>query len=278
MPFIDCEGLVKIYKAADTEVFALQGLDLQAEAGEVLAVVGKSGSGKSTLLNILGGLEIPTAGRCVVDGRDLFTLTAAERVRYQREVAGFVWQNHARNLLPHLTALENVALPMALAGRGEGARERARELLETVGLAARAGHRLTGLSGGEQQRVAIALSLANRPRLLLADEPTGAVDTATAGLILDLFREVNRRFGTTVVIVTHDLAVARAADRYVLIRDGKVAQEAVRQAGGESTHDEQVVMDSAGRLQIPAELLEQAGITRRAKVELIDGQILIRKP
>jgi len=286
MPFIQCESLVKIYKVAGTEVFALQGLDMTAEAGEVLAIVGNSGSGKSTLMNILGGLDTPTAGRCSVDGLDLFNLTAAERVRFQREVVGFVWQNTARNLVPYLTALENVQLPMALAGQPRReARGFALDLLDAVGLKARANHRLTGLSGGEQQRVAIALALGNRPRLLLADEPTGSVDTATAGLILSILRDVNRSLGTTVVIVTHDRAVAKAADRYVLIRDGKVAQESVRRSavdGGvlalEPEHDEQVVLDSAGRLQIPRELLAEAGITSRVKLELIDGKIQIRRP
>ncbi len=279
MAFIHCEGLVKIYRASDLEVFALQGLDLSVEAGELLAIIGNSGSGKSTLLNILGGLDTPSAGRCTVGGQDLLRLTEAGRVQYQRVVTGFVWQNHARNLIPYLTAVENVELPLLLAGQvGAPARNRALELLESVGLADRAGHRLTALSGGEQQRVAIALALANRPQLLLADEPTGAVDSAAAERILAIFREVNRRYGTTVVIVTHDLSVARAVDRYVAIRDGKVAQEAVRTGGVEEVHEELVVLDGAGRLQIPRELLEQAGITGRARLEPDGDRIVVRKP
>lgn len=293
--FIQCESLVKIYKVAELEVFALQGLDLTVAAGEMLAVIGNSGSGKSTLMNILGALDTPTAGRCMVGEWDLLRLSAAQRVRYQREAVGFVWQNNARNLIPYLTAQENVELPMALAGKaGAGARGWARELLDAVGLLDRAGHRLTALSGGEQQRVAIALALANRPQLLLADEPTGAVDTATANRILGIFREINQRFGTTVIIVTHDRSLARAVDRYVLIRDGKVAQEAVRRriaaadaqiTGGTTfdaavaeTHEELAVLDAAGRLQIPRELLDQAGLTGRARVDLVDGAIVIRKP
>lgn len=294
MSFIRCEGLVKIYKAADLEVFALQGLDLQVAAGEVMAIIGNSGSGKSTLMNILGALDQPSAGRCFVGDLDLLRLTPVQRVRYQREGVGFVWQNSARNLIPYLTGLQNVLLPMRLAGRSDrAARAWGMELLEAVGLAGRAGHTLTRLSGGEQQRIAIALALANRPKLLLADEPTGAVDNATAQLILKIFREVNQRFGTTVVIVTHDRSVARSVDRYVLIRDGKVAQEAVRRsvaAGPEAeagshgegapaeTHEELAVLDSAGRLQIPRELLEKVGLGDRARVEAEGDRIVLKRP
>jgi len=299
MSFIRCEGLVKIYKAADLEVFALQGLDLQVAAGEVMAIIGNSGSGKSTLMNVLGGLDTPSAGKCTVDSYDLLRLTERDRVRYQREVVGFVWQNSARNLLSYLTAIQNIEMPMMLAGKvGRPARQWAMELLTAVGLADRANHVLTHLSGGEQQRVAIALSLANQPKLLLADEPTGAVDTATGNRILEILREVNQRFGTTVVIVTHDRSLARAVDRYVLIRDGRVAQEAVRRAvaspdtngkilrggtigaeeGQIASHEELVVVDSAGRLQIPREILDQVGLGGRARVDVESDRIIIRKP
>jgi len=299
MSFIRCEGLVKIYKAADLEVFALQGLDLQVEAGEVMAIIGNSGSGKSTLMNVLGGLDTPSAGKCSVGTYDLLRLKEKDRVRYQREVVGFVWQNSARNLLSYLTAVQNIEMPMMLAGKvGRPARKWALELLEAVGLADRAHHVLTHLSGGEQQRVAIALALANQPQLLLADEPTGAVDTATGNRILEILREVNQRFGTTVVIVTHDRSLARAVDRYVLIRDGRVAQEAVRRsvtvvdsnrktlvggtigadAGQSESHEELIVVDSAGRLQIPRELLDQVGMGGRARVEVDSDRIIIRKP
>lgn len=296
MSFIRCEGLVKIYKVADLEVFALQGLDLTVAAGEVMAIIGNSGSGKSTLLNILGGLDMPSAGRCFVGDTDLLRLTAAGRVKYQREGVGFVWQNNARNLIPYLTALENVMLPMTLAGKaGGGARTRALELLDAVGLLERSHHHLFTLSGGEQQRVAIALAMANQPRLLLADEPTGSVDSATAGRILAILRAMNQAYGTTVVIVTHDRALARAVDRYVLIRDGKVAREAVRRSaeplpaeiGGtvdrsgvavEETHEELAVLDSAGRLQISPELLAQVGLSDRARVEVEGDRIVVRRP
>jgi ABC-type lipoprotein export system ATPase subunit len=279
---VRCEGLVKIYKAAELEVFALQGLDLTIREGEVMAIIGNSGSGKSTLLNILGGLDTPSAGRCYVGEWDLLKMTEAERVRYKRDVVGFVWQNNARNLVPYLSALENVQLPMAV--RGKASPKRAAELLETVGLGHRLYHRLTAMSGGEQQRVAIALALANNPRLLLADEPTGSVDTKTASLILDIFREVNRRFGTTIVIVTHDQQMARSVDRFVHIRDGKISTEAVRRIElvetdeglqEQATHEEHTVLDSAGRLQIPPELLQQTGITDRVQLLAEDGRIIV---
>lgn len=247
----------------------------------MMAVIGASGSGKSTLLNTLGALDTPSAGRCQVGEYDLLHLSQAERVRYQREMVGFVWQNNGRNLIPYLTAVENVELPMLLAGRaGRAAREWALELLERVGLADRAHHRPAGLSGGEQQRVAIALALANRPKLLLADEPTGSVDTATGARILEIFRDLNQRFGTTIIIVTHDGELARAVDRYVQIRDGKVAQEAVRSLDEDAaeSHQELAVLDSAGRLQIPRELLTQVGLAGRAKVEIDGDRIIVRKP
>ena len=288
-PFIICESLVKIYKVADLEVFALQGLDLIVRRGEMMAIIGNSGSGKSTLLNILGGLDYPSAGRALVGGRDLGKQTAADQVRYKREVVGFVWQNKSRNLIPYLTALENVELPLALAGSGSaGNREWARELLEMVNLGHRFNHRLSQMSGGEQQRVAIAISLINRPPLLLADEPTGSVDTANAMAVLDVFRRVNSTLGTTIVIVTHDPNMARQVERFVAMRDGKTSTETVRrvaqidaetQEEEEATHDEYVVLDSAGRLQIPRDYLDRLGVKdRRVMLEFEGDHIRILPP
>jgi len=287
VPFIICEGLVKIYKVADLEVVALQGLDLQVQRGELMAIVGNSGSGKSTLLNILGGLDRPSAGRVTVGGLDLLKLSGREFVRYKREMVGFVWQQTARNLIPYLTALENVELPMIMAGRaGKSGRAWAEQLLEEVGLAERRHHRLSQLSGGEQERVAIAIALANKPPLLLADEPTGSVDNRTAYQIFDIFRRVVTNFGTTVVIVTHDHSIASKVDRVVAIRDGKTSTETIRRLDVDrdalldriilgETHDEYVVLDSAGRLQLPREYLERLGISGKVKVELEDSYIKI---
>jgi ABC-type lipoprotein export system ATPase subunit len=285
---IVCDHLVKIYKHAELEVHALQGLDLVVNRGELLGTVGASGSGKSTLMNILGGLDRPTAGRVWVDGLDLLNLSGAALDRYRRTRVGFVWQQGARNLIPYLNALGNVELPMTLAGRsGSGRRQRAEELLEVVGLTTRRTHRLVELSGGEQQRVAIAVALANSPHILLADEPTGELDSSTALSIYQLFRDLNIHYGITIVIVSHDPTLARHVDRVVAVRDGRVATEILRAArpgagatAADPLHDDIVqeltVIDSAGRLQIPKDYLRQLNMTTRVALELTDTGILIK--
>lgn len=277
---IACENLVKIYKTNDIEVMALQGLNLHVKQGEMMAIIGNSGSGKSTLLNMLGGLDRPSAGRLAVDGIDMLKLTDQELSRYKRETVGFVWQNKARNLIPYLTARENVEIPMLLHDRKKK-RERAAGLLEAVGLGHRLHNRLEELSGGEQQRVAIAISLANRPKLLLADEPTGALDTRTSAQVMELLRGLNAELGLTIVIVTHDLDLAKQVERVVEIRDGRTSSEMIRRAdeveGGErsagegesdSTHIEYAVMDRAGRIQVPEHYLEAVGAKNADKVLL----------
>ncbi|TAK24300.1 MAG: ABC transporter ATP-binding protein [Chloroflexota bacterium] len=288
---IQCENLVKIYKVADLEVVALQGLDLTVRPGELMAIVGNSGSGKSTFLNILGGLDRPSAGRVVVAGRDLLKMSEWGLVKYKREVVGFIWQNTSRNLIPYLTALENVELPMMIAGHS-GAKwtEWAKELLDAVGLSDRMRHKLSTLSGGEQQRVAIAIGLANRPPLLLADEPTGSVDTATGNQIFDMFRELRDTYGTTIIIVTHDISVMAKVDRTIAIRDGKTSSELVRRVKLEDlqavdgrsqvvlgeTHEEFTVLDPAGRLQIPRDYIERLGLKGKVRVDLDGDQIVVR--
>lgn len=292
-PFILCENLVKIYRIDEgrgsaresSEVQALQGLDLTVARGEMIGIVGVSGSGKSTLLNILGGLDRPTGGRAYVDKKDLGRMTEAELDHYRREKVGFIWQQAARNLIPYLTALENVELPLMISGRLDlVARRRPAELLRMVDLDERARHRLEELSGGEQQRVAIAIALANNPCLLLADEPTGELDTATAQSIYDLLRRLNRALELTIVIVSHDTTLAERVDRVVAVRDGKLASETVRRkissSGQEDRHHlvELLVLDSAGRLQIPREHLERFKIHRRVQLEETRRGILIRRP
>ncbi|MCX7923767.1 MAG: ATP-binding cassette domain-containing protein [Clostridia bacterium] len=291
---ITCENLVKIYKTADIEVVALQGLDLVVEQGELMGIIGNSGSGKSTLLNMLGGLDKPSAGKLMVDGKDLFKFTNSQLINYKRDTVGFVWQNNARNLIPYLTALENVELPMLLSGKAK--RERAKELLDMVGLSHRQNSKLYQLSGGEQQRTAIAIALANNPKLLLADEPTGAVDTKTSALILDIFRELNKSLGLTIIIVTHDRQLSREVDRVVAIRDGRTSSEFIRKKSyaeelaeiasdtkgeaDEESHVELAVLDKSGRLQIPREYIEALGLKNRnkVKVELNDGRIVLAVP
>lgn len=287
---IECENLVKIYKTVDTEVLALQGLELTVKTGELMAIIGNSGSGKSTFLNMIGGLDRPSAGRLIVNGLDLFKLNEKELVEYKRDVVGFVWQNNARNLIPYLTALDNIQVPMMF-GTQKERKQRAEELLELVGMSHRKNSRLSSLSGGEQQRIAIAIALANNPKLLLADEPTGSVDVKTSDYILDVFRRLNQELGLTIVIVTHDRHLAKKVDRVVAIRDGKTSSEMiVRQSykdrlaevgelgamPDEFEQEEYAVLDRAGRLQIPSQMLNEIGVEgNKVKLEVVDGKIVI---
>lgn len=291
-PLIVCDNLVKIYKVADLEVVALQGLDLEVMAGEMIALVGASGSGKSTLMNILGGLDMPSAGRCVVAGHDLTRQSEAQRIRYRRFVVGHVWQQSGRNLLPELSIAVNVEEPQMLRGVARTRRKRrARELLELVDLAGMEKKRPEQLSGGEQQRAAVAVALANEPRVLLADEPTGELDSVTAGEVMRLLRALNRQLGLTVLIVTHDIAIAAEVDRTLAIRDGRTSTETVRRESplaevhaqspassaiiglSSSTHRESILIDRVGRLQLPKEALELYPFHGRAEVRFADGHV-----
>jgi putative ABC transport system ATP-binding protein len=284
-----CEGLVKIYKADDLEVVALQGLNLSVQAGEMMAIIGNSGSGKSTLLNILGGLDRPSAGQVTVGPWNLLKASDDDLVKYKRDTVGFIWQNNGRNLLPFLSALENVEMPMMFSGRLD--RNYAKQLLEWVGLKDRMHNKLQQLSGGEQQRVAIAISLSNKPQLLLADEPTGSVDSRTSDIIMDIFRRFNRELGLTIVIVTHDLALAGKVDRVVAIRDGLTSTEFIKRnpnldlsrpfqqgESWEEVHEAFVVVDRVGRLQVPKEYLKALAIGDKASMEIDGDKIVIRAP
>ena len=254
---IQCDSLVKIYEMEQHKVMALEGLDLTIEDGEMMAIIGKSGSGKSTLLNIIGGLESPTAGILMVDGKDLSSYTEKELVLYRRDKVGFVWQKSARNLFSYLMEAHADKFP-------------------------------SQLSGGEQQRIAIAVALSNQPSILLADEPTGAVDTKTANQIFELFHKLNEEFKITIIIVTHDMALADKVERTVLISDGKISTEKIRKVSleelqrlastAEFTHEEYSVLDKAHRLQLTEEMLEEAGIdSNKVRIEVQDGKILIQK-
>lgn len=289
---IQADNLVKIYKTKDIEVLALQGLDLTVEKGELVAIIGNSGSGKSTFLNMIGGLDKPSAGKLFVDGKNLFTLNEKELVEYKRDTVGFVWQNNARNLLPYLTALENVMTPMHLTNRKDK-KEWALELLDLVGMSHRKNNRLQQLSGGEQQRIAIAIALANEPKLLLADEPTGSVDRKTADYIYDLFVRLNRDKGQTIVIVTHDTTLAKKVKRVVAIRDGKISSErilkeeysdlsktsALNWQELEETQEEYAIVDRAGRVQIPRDLLDKLELPgNKVKVSMQEEKIQLERP
>lgn len=287
---VQAEGLVKIYKTKLTEVLALQGLDLTVEVGELTALIGNSGSGKSTFLNMIGGLDKPSAGSLLVDGKNLFAMTRRQLIAYKRDTVGFVWQNNGRNLIPYLSTLENIMLPMHLS-HGRHRKDKALQLLELVGLSSKRRSRLNTLSGGEQQRVAIAIALANSPKLLLADEPTGSVDAQTADYIFDIFRELNAQ-GQTVLIVTHDVALSKKVKRVVAIRDGKISSERILRESyadrikesnidwrKEDTQEEYAVLDKAGRVQIPREMLEEIGIkNQKVKLEIRDGQVVLSAP
>ena len=315
-PLIVCENLVKIYQLAGVEVMALQGLDLTVQPGEIVGLVGASGSGKSTLLNVLGGLDRPSAGRVQVGGRELLKMSDRELDEFRRQQVGFIWQQTTRNLIPYLTALENVELPLQLSGHSRADRRaKARELLEVLGLGDRLHFHSAQLSGGEQQRVAVAVALANQPLILLADEPTGEVDTATALEVYNALRNINSLYGMTTLIVSHDPNLSQHTDRVVAIRDGKTSTETVRYtrraaishlgevvdeqgeenngsgpSGAPSSNpsqpvtplvetpvefEELVVLDKAGRLQLPREYLEALNIGDRVRLELTSGSISV---
>lgn len=277
--FVLCENLVKIYKVADLEVVALQGLDLEVEKGEMMALVGPSGAGKSTLLNVIGGLDTPSAGVVQIGGWDLLKMKAADRVRYKREVVGFTWQQPARNLLPYLTARENVELPMQLTGLSASKRhQRSGELLEIVNMKEAMKHHPDQMSGGEQQRVALAVALANNPALLLGDELTGQIDTQSAQQVFDALKRVNQAYQTTIILVTHDALVSGLVNRVVAIRDGKTSSEIRRrhdQASGTTHEEEWVLMDQAGRLQMPKPYVEKLHLHGRVKLRLEETHVTV---
>ena len=280
---IQCENLIKIYKRKNIEVMALQGLDFNVEKGELMAIIGNSGSGKTTLLNMIGGLDKATMGKIFIDGRDLFKMNEHQLMKYKRDTIGFIWQNNARNLIPYLTALENVEFPMIITGK-ENRRQHAKQLLEAVGMGKRMNNRLSQLSGGELQRVAICIAMANHPKILMADEPTGSVDSKTTDQIMDVFRELNKNMGVTVVIVTHDRQVSKKVDRVVAISDGKISSEFIKKqyvlAEEEDTHNEYAIVDKSRRLQLPAEFIEKLNIGKQSMVcvGMSDDTIVISAP
>jgi len=280
---IVCESLVRIYQSGPVEVQALQGLDLVVERGEMVAVVGASGSGKSTLLSILAGIDAPTAGRARVDRWNLLDMSRSDRVRYRRHAVGFVRQQTASNLIPYLSARQMVDLPMTTARvPARERRTRADDLLGALGIGDLADRRPGQLSGGQQMRVAIAVALANQPEVLLADEPTGELDTATSAEVFGALRDVNRDLGVTVVIVTHDSAVSGQVERTVSIRDGRTSSEVLRRtatAADGGTHviaEEYAVMDRAGRIQVPRDYRAALALTRRVRLALEPDHITIR--
>ena len=316
VPYIKCDSLVRIFKSEGIEVMALQGLDLEIQRGELTAIIGKSGSGKSTLLNMLGALDKPSAGYVAYDGVNIAELSEKELAKFRSDHIGFVWQKNTDNLLNYLTVVENVEMPLLFTGLTKKEKhDRAMKMLEAVGLAHKEKAFPTMLSGGEQQRVAIATALVNEPELLLMDEPTGAVDRKTSIMLQDLFRDINRKLGITIIIVTHDISLADRVDRVVMISDGKISSERILKdeyrrkiEAGETmlkegltpgaaeaaqtglgagtgvssdendSHEEFSILDKAGRVRLSAEMREAVGIdSNRVKIDIVDGKIVISK-
>jgi ABC-type lipoprotein export system ATPase subunit len=279
---IFCDRLVRIFKVSGVEVQALQGLDLVIGEGEMTALVGASGSGKSTLLNILAGLDQPTGGEAKVAGHDLLTMGNKERLTYWREVVGFLWQQTSRNLLSHLTAAENIALPMQLAGVAKKERsQRTADILDVLGIGDCHDTLVPHMSGGQQQRTAVGVAIANNPKVLLADEPTGELDDQTAAEVFTALRTANSQTGATILIVTHDPAVSDHVNRTIAIRDGRISTEVLRRTqvgddGAESHVAEQyAALDRAGRLQLPAEYIEALRMRDRVRLDLEADHIRI---
>ncbi|WP_407702897.1 ABC transporter ATP-binding protein [Streptomyces xylophagus] len=275
-----CENLVRIYQTEGVEVQALQGLDLAVAQGEMIAVIGASGSGKSTLLGILSGQDVPTAGAAEVAGHDLLAMKRRDRLNYRRGTVGFVWQQTSRNLLPYLTAAENVMLPMTYTGiKRSQRRARAEELLDLLSVGHCRDRTPDTLSGGEQQRVAVAVANANEPRVLFADEPTGELDTATSDEVFAALRRANEDLGVTVVVVTHDALVSEQVQRTVRIRNGRTSTEVLRRVAtgedGVEVHsaEEFAVLDGSGRLQLPGEFTERLHMRKRVRLALESDHI-----
>lgn len=280
MTAIVCRDLVRIFSAEGVEVQALQGLTLEVQPGELTAVVGASGSGKSTLLNILSGLDVPTAGSASVEGHDLLAMKERDRIEYRRHTVGFVWQQTGRNLIPYLSAAENISLTLAVAGTPRKHRgARTAELLDMLDIGDLGTRLPAQLSGGQQQRVAIGVALANAPKVLLADEPTGELDEANSALVLDTMRDVNERLGVTVLIVTHDPGISGHVRRVVQIRDGRTSTETLRRTAVSDTGEEQhvaeefAVLDRVGRMQLPADFVRTLELRDRVRLDLAPDHV-----
>ena len=272
---INCTGLYKIFKVSDLEVVALRGVDLIVEYGELLSIVGASGSGKSTLLNILAGYESPSAGDVNVGEFDLLGINQKEAVEYRKKEVGFVWQQTGKNLVPYLDVFSNIELPMMASDLSLKDRKlRVNELIEFLNLNSIATRLPENISGGEQQIAAIAVALANQPPLLLADEPTGELDDETSDMVLEKMRYVNKNYGTTVVIVTHDPKIEDHVNRSIGMRDGKVVKEVLK---SKRSKNEYVVIDSFGGVQIPQEILSKSKIDSKASLTSDKTKISLNK-
>ncbi|MFW9846653.1 MAG: ATP-binding cassette domain-containing protein [Candidatus Thorarchaeota archaeon] len=260
--------LMKVYRRGQKEVIALRGIDFEVAKGEFLSIVGPSGSGKSTLLKMLGALDKPTAGTILFDGNSLTLLDDRRSMLFRRAKVGFVWQTG--NLVPGLTAFKNVTLPMRLAGAPKAAaNERAHMLLDAMGLSDRISHKPNQLSGGQNQRVAICVALANKPELLLADEVTGELDSETAVMVMEALKKINAEFGTCIVNVTHNPRVAEYANRVLRIRDGLIEGQK------HTLYGDITEIDAKGRMVIPETVRKLAGIRKRVVLKVTSDGILV---
>lgn len=260
---ITIRNLIKVYRQGTIEVTALRGINLDIERGEFISIMGPSGSGKSTLMNVIGGISIPTAGSIQVDDEEISTYSQSQLASYRRHKIGFMWQ--FANLLPDLNVIDNIRLAMHAAGKFKKSevKPRAEKLLEDVGLLQRADHRINQVSGGELQRASLALALANDPEIVLADEPTGELDTMTGDMIMELLGDLVKRYGKTMIIVTHSPEVGRMTDRTLIIQDGLIVKES----------GEQVSVDAKGLLQLPQDFAAQFAGKELKITQTRDGEI-----
>jgi len=271
-PILKVDNVIKIHKQGALEVVALQGLDFEVQTGEFIVIVGRSGSGKSSLLQIIGGMDKPSAGKVVVAGMDLTSPLGADILTHFRRNVGFLWQDYTRNLVPYLKAKANVELPMLLAGvRSKRRRRRAEALLEVTDLRNRTYSKVNVLSGGEQQRLALCVALSLGPRLLLADEPTGELDTERSLQVYDLLRRLCNEGGLSVVAVTHDVVLAGRADRVMHLQDGAFRTD----VGGR--HKRAVDIAKDGTIRIPTELLAEGMMGETAVAEVVHEGILLNR-
>ena len=277
-PFIELRDVVKIYEKKSTgqKVLALRGIELMINQGELVAIIGPSGAGKSTLLKLIGGIDQPSSGIIRVGDLEIQQLPPWELTSFRRSTVGFLWQLPEENLMPELSALENVEFPMLFTSMSREQRiKRARELLARVGLAARETHHLGQLSGGEAQRVGLAVALANDPEVVLCDEPTGELDSLTTMEIIEFFKEMNQEFGTTMIVVTHDMRFEKETDRAYRILDGMISGMRKASKKQPGVREELTVVDSYGNLRLPRVVIDSLKIKRHARIRLLSDHARI---
>jgi ABC-type lipoprotein export system ATPase subunit len=277
MAYLECQDLIKLYtdEQSKIQVPALRGVELTAKEGDLLAIIGPSGSGKSTLVNLIGGIDRPSSGEIILGGEIITKMTSKQLTQHRRHRVGFLYQLPERNLIWNLTALKNTMVPMKLSGKWthNQQKERARELLKEVGLGQRINHKPHQLSGGEAQRTGIAVALANDPAIVLADEPTGELDSVTTFKIIDYFKQLNKQLGKTFIVVTHDTRFANMTTKALRILDGRIVglHRAIDPKKSLAHREEVLFVDDHGNMRIPDVIRKQAGIKNHIKIEMREG-------